>query len=149
MRYEVVQGREYIAQARGALAGMAEHVSLTDGHTGDKAATVLFDCELTPYGAEAKVMSFGVPGFPDRYYDRSGFRAPGDGHRYALNLEMKLTSGQSYTLDFDITEQVDRQPRGGVITVSGIRLNGGEASGDGAFDVNVSDWGDYEEIPLN
>ncbi len=149
VRYEVVQGREYIAQARGALAGMAENVYLTDGHTGDKAATVLFDCELTPYGAEAKVMSFGVPGFPDRYYDRSGFRAPGDGHRYALNLEMKLTSGQSYTLDFDITEQVDRQPRGGVITVSGIRLNGGEASGDGAFDVNVSDWGDYEEIPLN
>ena len=149
VRYEVVQGREYIAQARGALAGMAENVYLTDGHTGDKAATVLFDCELTPYGAEAKVMSFGVPGFPDRYYDRSGFRAPGDGHRYALNLEMKLTSGQSYTLDFDITAQVDRQPRGGVITVSGIRLNGGEASGDGAFDVNVSDWGDYEEIPLN
>ena len=62
---------------------------------------------------------------------------------------MKLTSGQSYTPRLDITEQVDRQPRGGVITVSGIRLNGGEASGDGAFDVNVSDWGDYEEIPLN
>lgn len=150
VRYEIESGIEYITQARGAMAGMAENVYLNDGHTGDEAATVLFDCELTGYGAEAHVLSFGVPGFPDRYYERKSLKAPADDHRYALNLELRLTSGQSYSLDFDITDQVDRQPRGGVITVSGIRLSDeGKPSGGSAFDVNVSEWGDYEEIPLN
>jgi len=147
VRYEVEQGMEYVVQARGALAGMAESVYLTDGHTDDKAATVLFDCELKPFGVEARVLSFGVPGFPDKYYNRAG---NGDAKsRYALNLELLLSTGSSFSLDFDVTDQIDRQPRGGVITVDGIVISSsGEPSGS-AFDVNVSEWGEYEEIPLN
>lgn len=149
VRYEVVEGLEYIAAARGGMAGMARHVYLTDGHTGDEPATVLYDCTVTSYGVEAAVLSFGVPGFPDRYYDRSGWRVPDDNAHYTLNLELLLTTAQSFTLDFDITEQVKNQPRGGVITVSGIRIGGGKPSGDGAFDVNVTEWGPYVDIPLN
>lgn len=149
VRYEVVEGQEYIVGARGALAGMARHVYLNDGHTGDEAATVLFDCEKTDYGVEARLMSFGVPGFPDRYYGRTGWHVPDDGTHYTLNLELHLTSGQSYTLDFDVTDQVAMQPRGGVITVDNIRITVGVPSGDGAFDVSVSGWGPCEEIPLN
>ena len=49
-----------------------------------------------------------------------------------------------------MTDQVKTQPRGGVITVTGIRIGGGgKPSGDGAFDVNISDWGPYQDIPLN
>lgn len=147
VRYEVLQGLEYVVQARGAMAGMAENVYLTDGHTGDDAATVLFDCEIAPYGIEARVMSFGVPGFPDKYYERLKRRA--DSPKHVLNLELLLSTGNSFSLDFDITDQIDRQPRGGVITVGGIVIsNSGKPSGS-AFDVNISEWGEYEEIPLN
>lgn len=150
IRYEVEEGLNYVAAARGAIAGMARNVFLTDGHTGDEPATVLYDCTVTSYGVEARVLSFGVPGFPDRYYDRSGWRVPDDGARYTLNLELLLNTTQSFTLDFDVTDQVKNQPRGGVITVTGIRIGGGgKPSGDGAFDVNVSDWGPYQDIPLN
>jgi len=149
IRYVIDEGSEYVASARGALAGMARHVFLSDGHTGDEAATVLFECETTDYGAEARLMSFGVPGFPDRYYDRSGWHVPDDGSHYTLNLELRLTTGQSYTLDFDVTGQVALQPRGGVITVNDIRIVTGPSVGDGAFDVNVGGWGPAEEIPLN
>ena len=66
IRYEFDEGLEHVAQARGALAGMAGSVYLQDGHTGDEPATVLYDCEITDYGVEAVVTSFGVPGFsPD------------------------------------------------------------------------------------
>lgn len=46
VRYEFQQGLQYVALARGALAGMAESVYLNDGHTGPESATVMFDCTL-------------------------------------------------------------------------------------------------------
>ena len=69
VRYRVQYGRQHIALARGALAGMAESVYLQDGRTGDEAATLLYDCTLTADGAEACVLSFGVPSFPDSHYE--------------------------------------------------------------------------------
>jgi len=150
VRYEIEEGREYVASARGALAGMARHVFLSDGHTGDEAATVLFDCEQSDYGVEARLMSFGVPGFPDRYYDRSGWHVPDDGAHYTLNLELRLTTGKSFSLDFDVSDQVALQPRGGVISVSDIRIVTNPSSGESsAFDVDVTGWGPAEEIILN
>jgi len=56
VRYRVEYGRQHIALARGALAGMAESVYLQDGRTGDEAATLLYDCTLTADGAEACVV---------------------------------------------------------------------------------------------
>lgn len=46
IRYEFEQGREYVALARGALAGRAESVYLNDGHTDGKTATV---CLIVPW----------------------------------------------------------------------------------------------------
>ena len=63
VRYEFQQGFQYVALARGALAGMAESVYLNDGHTGPEAATVMFDCTLRDYGPEATVKSFGIPDY--------------------------------------------------------------------------------------
>lgn len=82
IRYEFESGQQYVALARGALAGMAETVYLNDGHTGETAATVMFDCTLEDYGAEALVQSFGVPDYPGEHYGRNGT----DGRRYSLNL---------------------------------------------------------------
>lgn len=148
VRYEFQQGQKYVALARGALAGMAESVYLNDGHTGPEAATVMFDCTLQDYGPEATVKFFGIPDYPGDHY--------GDGTRatertYHLNLEVRLTNGTMKTFEFDVTDQVKKQPRGGVITVSDglvITDEEGETGSGGGFDVNVEGWGDYIDIPL-
>lgn len=142
IRYEFSHGLEYVALARGALAGMAESVYLQDGHTGDVAATVLYDCTLESYGAEAQVQTFGVPDYPGEGYAR-------DVRPYTLNLEVRLRNGKILDYEFDVTEQVAVQPRGGVIIVDGIEVSdeiGLEGSSN--FDVEVEGWGDYIDIPL-
>lgn len=143
VRYEFVHGLEYVALARGALAGMAEAVWLNSGRTVDKAATVLYDCTLRSFGAEAQVRSFGVPDFPnDRY-------APQSQRHYGLNLEVRLKNGKLKTFDFDVTDQVACQPQGGVIVVRGIDISDEEGSeGGSGFDVDVEGWGDYKDIDL-
>lgn len=148
VRYEFARGQKYMALARGALAGMAESVYLEDGHTGDAAATVMFDCTLQDFGAEAQVQSFGVPNYPGDHYTR----ADGSSAHYALNLEVMMTNGETKTFAFDVTDQVQGQPRGGVILVSGLEITDEEGGGvGGGFDVDVSGWGEYEdiEVPLN
>ena len=148
VRYEFQQGFQYVALARGALAGMAESVYLNDGHTGPEAATVMFDCTLRDYGPEATVKSFGIPDYPGDHY--------GDGTRttersYHLNLEVRLHNGAMKTFEFDVTDQVKAQPRGGVIIVSDglvITDEEGAAGSDSGFDIDVEGWGDYIDIPL-
>lgn len=145
VRYEFSHGQQYVALARGALAGMAESVYLNDGHTGNEAATVMFDCSLTDYGVEARVHSFGVPNYPGDHYTR----ADGSSAQYHLNLEVRLTNGNYKTFEFDITRQVEGQPRGGVIIVTGIEVTDEEGAGsNGAFVPDVDGWGDYIDIPL-
>lgn len=145
VRYEFDEGLEHVARARGALAGMAGSVYLQDGSTGDEAATVLYDCEITDYGVEALVTSFGVPGFsPDTRTTRAD-------NTHGVNLEVMLTNGNLKNFDFDVTDQMAQQPRGGVITVSGLTVSREEASVESGFDVVVNGWGEYEDIemPLN
>lgn len=143
VRYEFTAGLEYVAIARGALTGMAKSVLMDTGETSEEAATVLYDCSLADYGVRALVTSFGIPDFPNINYPT---RAP---VRNSLNLELLLKNGKLMTLDFDVTDQVHAQPHGGVIVVSGIEIKAEDGSqGSGAFDVDVNDWGDYEDIYL-
>ena len=146
IRYEFAGGLKYVALARGALAGMAETVYLQDGRTGSSAAPVMFDCTVEDFGAEAQIRSFGVPNHID-----GGYLARAGAH-YALNLEVRLTNGKFKTFEFDVTDQVAGQPRGGVIVVSGISVSDEEGDeGSGSFDVTVDGWGEYVdiELPLN
>lgn len=150
VRYEFEYGLQHVNIARGALGGMAESVLLRDGSTSDEATIILYDCEMKSYGCEAHVRSFGIPGFPDEYYGKSRDEA---GERpYSLNLEVLLKNGKMATFNFDITDQMEKQPRGGVITVSGLRIEdyqndpGDEPSG--GFNVDLSDWGDPIDIDL-
>lgn len=142
VRYEFEAGLKYVAIARGALSGMAKSVNLATGTTSDEVATVLYDCEMTDFGAKALVNSFGTPGYPNGNYTK------GDG-AYGLNLEVRLRNGNMKTFNFDVTDQVKAQPHGGVIVVKGIVIPDDEGmSGSGAFDVEVNDWGDYEDIEI-
>ncbi len=147
--YEFEHGLEYVDIARGALGGMAEGVYLRTGVTTDETSIILFDCSLYSKGCRCQVRSFGIPGFPDSYFGRT---QPGQ-RPYTLSLEVRLKNGKSAEFTFDITDQIKNQPRGGVIKVSGIRIEdeiGNEPGGGGGFDVDVSDWDDdVVEIELN
>lgn len=141
VRYEVSEGAEHVALARGALAGMARGVNLGNGHTSAEVATILYDATVTDFGAQALVKSFGVPDYPNPNYSRAPYK-------YGLNLEVRLKDGSIQSFDFDVTDQIEKQPHGGVIVVQGIEIEGPAESGGGGFDVGVSDWGDVIDIPL-
>lgn len=146
IRYEFEYGQHHIALARGAIGGMAESVYLRTGATSEEAAIILYDCDLTDYGCEARVRSFGVPGFPDKYYGRAeNTRADSP---YSLNLEVRLKNGKILEFNCDISDQMAKQPRGGVIRVSGLRIEDDQNLSDSGFDVNVEDWGEHEDIDL-
>ena len=143
IRYEFEDGLKYVAIARGALSGMAISVLMNTGETSEVSSTLLYDCDLKDYGVGALVNSFGVPAFPNMNYPTKTEA------KHALTLELLLKNGKMMTLDYDVTDQVQSQPHGGVIVVSGITIKQEDGSqGSGAFDVDVKDWGDYEDIYL-
>lgn len=146
VRYEFEYGIQHVSLARGALGGMAESVYLRDGITSEEASIVLFDCELRPYGCEAQVRSFGVPGFPDEYYGRSAIRA--EERPYSLNLEVLLKNGKTLEFNFDISDQMADQPRGGVIKITGLRVEDEQNLFDSGFDVDISDWDNHVNVDL-
>lgn len=143
VRLEFESGLKYVALARGAFGGMAGGVNISSGETSEQKVTVMFDAELTDFGAQAFVRSFGAPGFPNSHY---GTRAD---DVYTMNIEVRLRNGKIKTFDFDITQQMKHQPQGGVITISGLEISDQEGQGGSSgFDVSVEGWGEYQDIPL-
>ena len=148
IRYEFVEennGLQYVTSADGALSGMAKSVLMHTGETSDEGSTLLYnDCEITEWGVRAIVKSFGVPSFHrDNYVVRS------DNPKNGLNLEVTLRNGNVVNFDFDVTEQVQNQPHGGVIVVTGIQIDEKDGTqGTGAFDVDVNGWEETEDIYL-
>ena len=148
VHYIFEHGLKYVALARGALAGMAGGVYLQTGITTDEVVTVLFDeCTVDQQlGIYAIVRSFGVPS------DDPIPGAPHEGHSFKLELEVRLNNGKMLNFEYDVTDQVSAQPRGGVIVIDGIRVEDEDGlEGSGGFDVNVDGWGEFQDIvlPLN
>lgn len=142
VRYEFSHGLKYVSLARGALAGMAAEVYLNTAITSEEPATVLFDCTVEDYGAQAIVNSFGAPGFPNDNYTKGP-------RQYGLNLEVKLKNGKMVNFDFDVSDQLEKQPHGGVIIVKGIEIDDETGQeGSSGFDPDVDDWGDYTDVEL-
>ena len=144
IRYRFKSGQQYVAQARGALAGMAERVYLQDGHTNGATATMLFDCKVDELGCTALLQAFGVP----EYSYTEGYTADENTHVYTLSLEVQLKNGKTLTYTFDVSRMMRAQPRGGVIQVTDIVVSDEDGSGGGGFEVDVDGWGDYIDIPL-
>lgn len=144
IRCEFAQGLKYVALAKCDLSGMAESVLLNTGETSETAVTILSDNgEVTEWGVRSIITSFGIPGFPHPDYPTR------NDAKHALVLNLRLKNGKYKTLDFDVTDQVQSQPHGGVIVVRDIVIPDDEGqTGSGAFDVEVDDWGPYEDIPL-
>jgi Domain of unknown function (DUF5119) len=143
-------GSQYVALARGVLAGMAQSVNLSDGSTSDETASVLFDFDIASRAVIAKVNSFGIPDYTPGMgvIDSRGHRTKSD-NTYGLTLEVRLTNGNLLTFDFDITDQMELQPNGGVITISGITIPDSEGKkGGSAFNVEVEGWGEYQDVTI-
>ncbi len=141
-------GIHRVALARGAIGGMAEAVYLRTGVTSEETSIILFDCDIQTAGCVSHVRSFGIPGFPDVYYSKK--TAKSTENKYTLNLELKLKNGKTVVFDYDVTDQMKAQPRGGVINISGIRIEDDPEEDDSTFDVEVTDWdddGDVIDIP--
>ena len=148
IRYEFLEeegGLEYVAYANGALSGMAKSVIMDTGETSAEGATILFNnCEITDYGVRGIVTSFGIPSFPNE-----NFNSRTDCPKNGLNLEVVLRNGKIINFNFDVTEQVQKQPHGGVIVVSGLQIKPEDGTqGSGAFDVDVNGWEETEDIYL-
>ena len=139
VRYEFAERADEIISATGALDGVACRVNLSDGRTTPDVATIGYDCTTGNFGAQALVRSFGIPDYPNPNYSRSD-------RKYTTYLEVRLKDGTSKQFKFDITDQMAKQPHGGVILIEDIQMN---ESGGGAFDVGVEGWGQAVDVPLN
>ena len=171
VRYEFKSGKEYVVDARGALSGMAGTVNLSSRRTLDDVVTVLYDkADISDYGVEAVIRSFGLCNFdpnPTEEYPNGHFYSPDeidsrtgvsrqdrpriDEHtRNILTLELALKSGKVKTIEMDVTEQILKQPRGGVLVVKDIVVTPEEGEGNkgGGFDVGMNDWGNHEQIEI-
>lgn len=141
--YEFEYGLQHVALARGAIGGMAESVYLRNGVTSEEASIILFDCDIKSRSCQARVRSFGAPGFPDKYYGRA---LQSVDRPYSLNLEVRLKNGKTLEFDYDISDQMKYQPRGGVIKISGLRIEDEQNQVTGGFEVDVSEWDDNGQI---
>ncbi|MDE7411664.1 MAG: DUF5119 domain-containing protein [Paramuribaculum sp.] len=146
VRYEFEYGVEHVSLARGALAGMAESVYMRDGKTSDETAIILYDCDIKDYGCEAHVRTFGIPGFPDEYYGRA--ESESSDRPFSLNLEVLLKNGKIIEFNHDIADQLKKQPRGGVIIVSGLHIEDQIGESESGFQVDVTDWPEHDVIEL-
>ncbi len=145
IKYNITKNLEYVAGASGALAGMAGSVNIKDGSTDDSKARYLFDCELTPTGLEVLVMTFGVPSMEGGTQARvdTGYQG-----RHDLRLTLKLANGKTLTVDHDVTDQLSRQPKGGVIAIYDLEIPDELVKGSSGFQPDVDEWGDEKDIPL-
>lgn len=146
VRFAIETNKEYISLARGALAGMAEGIYLKDRRTSDTTVTMFFDCDLKSYGVGAQVLTFGIPGHT---LDGESRADDNGGRRYDIKLEILLKNGNILTYDFDVTDQIVSQPRGGVIFLDDILIPDDVAKEpNSGFVPNVSDWGDFIDVKL-
>jgi hypothetical protein len=152
-------GENNISQARGALSGMAYRAYLRSGDTSDEEATILFDnVKKYPGGYRAEVRTFGVPNYIDEQFNGpTPIHAPNKNNdktngqsRQILNFEVKLTGGSIKNFFIDVTDQLVRQPTGGVITVTDLCIDDDEnkSIGDSGLDVDLGDWENTIDIQI-
>lgn len=146
LRFHITSGLEYVSQAKGALAGMAEKVYLHDGHTDAASATLLFDCKVDELGCTAELTCFGVPNFS---YKTNEYTDDPMKLHFVLNLEVLLKNGKRLNFDKDVSEFIRLQPRGGIIMFDDIEIPDDIGmEGSGGFEADIEDWGDEIEVPL-
>lgn len=141
------------------LSGMSRSVTLNSGITGPDAITVNYNMrmknDLTGKNNEkvdiigGKLITFGIPNLnpyklSTRAYAESLAKVKEvdkDNHHY-VDVTMQFVNGTDSTLVFDVTDQVQRLYRGGVITID-LDMNKvpiPNRSGGSSFDAVVKDF---------
>ena len=163
------RGRIAAVDGSANLSGMARSTCVNSGRAGDDAITVYYncrlkrDCPLLPYSATAtaaalaavpradivggRLMTFGICGSEVGTITRADELH--DPSRHYMDVNMQFANGMDSTFVFDVTEQVRRRYKGGVITVeldmdtvpTPARRGG---SGFDAVVKDVEDGGTYE-----
>lgn len=145
------------------LSGMARTVNLNTGVTGSDAITVNFNTRMKfdrkGKGGETvdiiggKVLTFGMPNLnPHKLSTRAYMEslskiAESDlNNRHYVDVNMQFYNGKDSTLVFDVTDQVRRLFRGGVITidVDMDHVPVPNQKGGSGFDAVVKDWEEKE-----
>lgn len=107
------------------LSGMARATNLNTGVAGDEAVSVGYDVRYkrymaTPQGEQVdviggRVVTFGIPGLNGNKV-RSASEV-NDTERHYMSLNVQFSNGTEQSLTFDVTDQVRRRWKGGVITI--------------------------------
>lgn len=139
LRFEFSEGAEELGTAAGALDGLASRVNLSNGSTTPDVGTIGFDCSVGDFGVQALVKSFGIPNYPNPHYGRSSRQCD-------AYLNVRLKDGTAKQFKFDVTEQMEKQPHGGVILIQDINLY--EDATGGGFDVEVDGWGESVDVDI-
>ncbi len=157
--------RERVSSIDGTanLSGMARSVNLNTGVAGRDAITVNYVCNLkkgchmegdTVDIVGGKVLTFGMcningsrvnaPSETKNHstYTRNNELHVNDGHHHYIELEMQFYNGMDSTFVFDVTDQVRKRYKGGVLTVEldMDTVNIPSRSGGSGFDAVVKDY---------
>lgn len=137
------------------LSGMARSTNLNTGVAGSDPVTVSYDVrmkrDVTVKGEQVdiiggRLVTFGLCGLnPNAISTRGNGGHPtraNDRKRHLLDVDMQFNNGTDSTLVFDVTEQIARRFRGGVITID-LDMDTvpiPHRSGGSAFDAVVDDY---------
>ena len=136
------------------LSGMARSTNLNTGVTGNDPVTVSYDVrmkrDVTVKGEQVdiiggRLVTFGLCGLNPNAISTRGNGQPtraNDRKRHLLDVDMQFNNGTDSTLVFDVTEQIARRFRGGVITID-LDMDTvpiPHRSGGSAFDAVVDDY---------
>jgi len=131
------------------MSGMARTTTVNDGKAGDDAVSVYYNtrfkrnCDMHGENVDiagGKLMTFGICGQRANRIQR--LQDVSDDNRHFMDVTMHFNNGLDSTFVFDVTDQVRRRWKGGVITVEldmdSVRLP--TRSGGSAFDAVVLDY---------
>ena len=131
------RGRITQTEGNANLSGMARSTTLNTGTAGDDAISVYYnnnlkkDCPLVPYGTPAnspllltaeradiiggRLMTFGMCGQTPR--NIHSINDVTDKNKHYLDVTVQFNNGMDSTIVFDVTSQVRKCYKGGVLTV--------------------------------
>ena len=158
------RGRITQTEGNANLSGMARSTTLNTGTAGDDAISVYHnnnlkkDCPLVPYGTPAnspllltaeradiiggRLMTFGMCGQTPR--NIHSINDVTDKNKHYLDVTVQFNNGMDSTIVFDVTSQVRKRYKGGVLTVEldvdTVPIP--QRSGGSGFDAVVKDFED-------
>ncbi len=142
-------GRIAASEGTSNLSGMARSVTLNNGQAGNDAITVYYEtllkknCDMKGENVDiigGRLLTFGICGLrPNAIHRADEIK---DANRHYMDVTVQFNNGMDSTIVFDVTNQVRKHYKGGVITVE-LDLDTvpiPQRSGGSGFDAVVEDF---------